>query len=166
MKQKLCTIIAAGLALTSHSQAAAVVAGNAVFNSATSDYTYSYSVMNSGLMDDLVIVSVPAFSPLGVTNINAPSGFSLTFDLIGGWVNLIEDGSILTPETFAPGSTVGLFSFNSVTAPGLVNFVAFDASGMEFTGSTMAPVPEASTPLLTLLAGLAASLRRRRTRTA
>ena len=41
-----------------------------------------------------------------------------------------------------------------------------DASGMEFSGSTMAPVPEASTPLLTLLAGLAATLRRRRARTA
>ena len=166
MNRSLLSILAAGLAFAGSAHAAAVVTGNAMFNTATSDYTYSYSVMNSGLSDDLVIVSIPAFSPLGVTNINAPSGFSLTFDMVGGWINLIEDGSIITPETFAPSSTVGLFSFNSATAPGTVSFVAFDASGMEFSGSTMAPVPEASTPLLTLLAGLAATLRRRRARTA
>lgn len=158
--------MAAGLALSSQSHAAAVISGNTVFNTATSDYTYSYSVMNSGLSEDLVIVSIPAFSPLGVTNINAPSGFSLTFDMIGGWVNLIEDGSILTPETFAPGSTVGLFSFNSAAAPGMVNFSAFDAGGMEFMGSTISPVPEASAALFTLLAGIAAGLRRRRAVTA
>jgi hypothetical protein len=162
MKRYTLAIFAAALALSAPAQAAAIISGNATFNSATSDYTYTYSVMNSGTTDDLVLISIPVFSPLGVTNINAPMGFSLTYDMSQGWVNFIEDGSILTPETFAPGSTVGLFSFNSATAPGSAAFMAFDASGNEFSGLTAAPVPEASASLLALLAGFTAALRRRR----
>lgn len=154
--------MAAASLLTSGAHAAAVVTGSAMFNTTTNDYTYSYSVMNSGPMDDLVLVSIPAFSPLGVSSIFAPSGFSLTYDMSQNWVNLIEDGSILTSETFAPGSTVSGFSFNSATAPGFVNFLAYDASGTEFTGSVVAPVPEPSGALLAVLAGAGATLRRRR----
>ena len=162
---RLLALCAGLLTLSDASRAAVVLNGNAVFNAGTSNYTYTYSVTNTGSTEDLAIVSVPVFSPLGITNIFAAPGFSLTYDQIGGWVNFIEDGSILTPETFAPGSTVGNFSYNSATGPGPVNFLAYDASGTEFTGPTVAPVPEPAGALLCGLAG-AATLTRRRRRTA
>ncbi len=165
MLRALSGLVTIGL-LTSHAKAAAILTGSATFNTASNDYTYSYSVMNSGTLDDLVLISIPAFSPLGVTGMFAPSGFSLTYDMSQNWVNLMEDGSILTLETFAPGSTVGGFSFNSRTAPGLVDFLAYDASGTEFTGSVTAPVPaqvpEPAGALLAALAATGAALRRRR----
>jgi hypothetical protein len=155
-------ISAAALALAGSAPAAAVLTGSASFNISTNDYTYSYSVLNTGLTDELVLVSIPVFSPLGVTDRFAAPGFSLLYDSFQGWVNLIEDGNVVTPQSFAPGSTVGPFSFNSATAPGSVTFLAYDASGMEFTGSVAAPVPEATTALLTVLAGAGLTLRRRR----
>ena len=100
MLRALSGLVALGL-LTSHAKAAAILTGSATFNTASNDYTYSYSVMNSGTVDDLVLISIPAFSPLGVTGVFAPSGFSLTYDMSQNWVNLMEDGSILTLETFA-----------------------------------------------------------------
>jgi hypothetical protein len=149
-------------ALTGSASAAAVLTGSAAFNTATSDYTYSYSVMNSGLTDELVLVSVPVFSPLGVSNVFAAPGFSLQYDGFQGWVNFIEDGSVITPQSFAPGSTVEPFRFNSASPPGMVNFVAYDASGAEFTGQVLSPVPEAASSALTILAGAVLTLRRRR----
>ena len=142
--------------------AAAIVTGNAAFNVSTSDYTYSYSIMNTGLSDDLAIVTLPVFSPLGVSSLFAPSGFSLTFDPSQHVVNFIEDGSILTSQTFSPGSTVGTFSFNSVMGPGSAAFVAYDASGTEFTGTTIAPVPEPAGSLLAAFTAAGLLLRRRR----
>jgi len=148
--------------LAGSAPAAVVLNGSAVFNTATNDYTYTYSVMNTGLTDELVLVSVPVFSPLGVGNRFAAPGFSLQYDSFQGWVNFIEDGSVITPQAFAPGSTVEPFRFNSATAPGPVMFVAYDASGAEFTGSVIAPVPEASSTLLALAAAAGLTLRRRR----
>ena len=143
------------------SRAAAVITGSAAFNVSTSDYTYTYSVMNTG-MDDLVLVSVRSFSPLGVSGPFAPTGFSLTFDPSQGWANFMEDGSILTSETFAPGTTVGLFSFTSPYGPGAADFVAYDVSGTEFSGLTVAPVPEPGSFLTGSGALVLAALRRRR----
>ncbi len=143
-------------------RAAATITGNSTFNVPANTYTYTYSVMNTGLTEDLVIVSLRAFSPLGVSSISAPGGFSLTFDAIQGWANLIEDGSILTPETFAPGSTVGTFSFTSIYGPGPADFLAYDAGGNEFTGQTVAPVPEPTGALLTGMAAASVLIRRRR----
>lgn len=160
---RLLVLCAALLTHNGASQAAVVLNGNAVFNVSTSNYTYTYSVTNTGATDELVIVSVPTFSVLGITNIFAPAGFSLTYDQVGGWVNFIEDGSIVTPQTFAPGSTVGNFSYNSSTAPGFVNFVAYDAIGTEFTGRTVSAVPEPAGALLCGLAAATTLTRRRRT---
>jgi hypothetical protein len=150
------------LGLRCSASAAAVLSGSATFNVSTSDYTYTYSVMNDGLTDELVIVSIPVFSPLGISNIFAAPGFSLTYDPVGRWVNFIEDGNIVTPESFAPGSTVEPFRFNSATAPGNVMYLAYDAGGEASGGVIAAPVPETSTALLGMLAGAAFTLRRRR----
>ncbi len=150
------------ISCSGEARAAATITGNSTFNVPTNNYTYTYSVMNTGLTEDLVIVSLRAFSPLGVSGISAPSGFSLTFDASQGWANFIEDGSILTPQTFAPGSTVGTFSFTSTYGPGPVEFLAYDAGGNEFTGQTVAPVPEPTGALLTGMAAAGALIRRRR----
>ena len=158
----LAALCLAGLLPGGEVRAAAVVTGGSSFNVNTGFHTYTYSVMNSGIAEDLAIISIPVFSPLGVSNTFAPTGFSLTFDPSQGWVNLIEDGSILTPQTFSAGSTVGSFSFDSLTGPGPVNFLAYDAGGTEFTGQTVAPVPEPSGTLLASLTAAGLLLRRRR----
>lgn len=159
----LCkAVCAAAIAGTGSAHAAVVLDGSATFNTATSDYTYTYSVTNAGLTDYLVLISIPVFSPLGVSNVFAAPGFLLQFDSFQGWVNLIEDGSVLTAQSFAPGSTVEPFRFNSASAPVTVNFIAYDASGAEFTGAVIAPVPEAASAGLTIAAGAALALRRRR----
>jgi hypothetical protein len=141
--------------------AAAVVSANVTFNVTTSLYNYSYSVQNTGLVDDLVLISIPTDSLLGVSNIMAAPGFTLNYDPSQKWINLIEDGSILTAQTLAPGTTVTPFSYSSASGPGTVTYVAFDASGTEFNGQTLSAVPE---PTGSLLCGLAALplLRRRR----
>ena len=158
----LAAVCLGSMAIAGEVRAAAVVTGNSTFNVPTNTYTYTYSVMNTGLTEDLAIVSVRAFSPLGVTNTSAPNGFSLAFDPSQGWANFIEDGSILTPETFAPRSTVETFSFDSTYGPGPASFLAYDAAGNEFTGQTVAPVPEPSGALLAGLAAAGTLIRRRR----
>lgn len=154
--------LAVGLLPALPSRAAITILSNSVFNVGTNDYTYSYSVMNSSDTFDGVLVSIPAFAPLGITNIMAPMGFTLTYDPSQMWVNLQEDGSIITPETFAPMTTVSGFSFRSTAMPGAGIYSAFDASGLEFNGSASAPVPEPSGLLLGALVGLGAFCRRRR----
>lgn len=158
----LTAVCIGSIALSGETRAAAVVTGDFTFNLPANTYTYNYSVMNTGPTEDLAIVSVRAFSPLGVSNASAPLGFSLTFDPSQGWANFIEDGLIFTPQTFAPGSTVGTFSFTSTYGPGPASFLAYDAAGNEFSGQTVAPVPEPSGALLTGLAVSGALLRRRR----
>ena len=155
--------LAVSLILFSHQKAGAAVTitGSAVFNSAAGNYTYSYSVVNTGT-EDLAIVTIPVFSPLGVGNTISPAGFLLTFDPSQRVVNFIEDGSILTPQTFGPGSTTGTFSFTSASAPGNVDFLAFDATGTQFSGSVVSAVPESSSAALTGIAAAALLNRRRR----
>lgn len=157
-----CAALTACIAAAPGARAAAVITGNATFNITTNDYTYIYSVMNTGTVEDLALVTIPVMSTLGISSVFAPTGFTLAYDPSQGWVNFIEDGSIITPETFAPGSTVGEFRFNSASMPGMVQYSAFDAAGTEFNGSVVAPVPEPSGALLTLLAGSTVLLRRRR----
>jgi len=158
----LLLAVCLGFASRGEVHAAVTITGNSTFNVSTNDYTYSYSVMNTGTTEDLALVTIPAFSPLGVTNVLAPTGFSLTFDPSQWVVNFIEDGSILTPQTFAPGSTVGLFSFRSAMLPGSVPFVAYDAAGTQFSGTTVSPIPEPSAALTAGLAATGLLLRRRR----
>jgi hypothetical protein len=150
-----------GLTLGPAAQAAVVVTANVTFNAATNLYRYAYSVQNTSAVDDVVLVSIPTMSVLGVSSIANPEGFSLTYDPSQMWVNLIEDSNIITPQTFAPGSTVAGFSYDSASAPGFVTYQAFDASGAEFSGETQSAVPE---PSAALLCGLVAVpfMRRRR----
>lgn len=153
--------LALGGSLSGQTHAAAVITSAVTFNAGTSLYHYSYSVQNTGL-EDLALISIPADPASSVLGIMAPVGFDLTFDPSQGWLNLNEDNNIFTNQTFAVGSTVAPFQFDSPLAPGNVTFSAFDVTGTEFNGTAQAPVPEASTAMLSSLVGLVAATCRRR----
>jgi hypothetical protein len=158
----LTLVLAVLLGINASTQAAVVLNANVLFNASTSLYNYSYSITNNE-PPDLILVTIPASNLSAVTDISPPTGFSLTYDRVGQVLSFFEDNDIFTEQTFAPGSTVTPFTFSSPLAPQSVAFTAFDVSGNEFSGTTVAPVPETST---TLLGGLALStslLRRRRT---
>ena len=113
------------------------------FNTSTGLFAYSYSVMN-GTSVSLALISLGA-QPTGTTtvqNLSAPFGFSGIYDSGNGLVSFFEDGNPATAPTFAPGSTIGSFAFNSPFAPGDTTFEALDVNGNTFTGVTQAPVPE------------------------
>jgi hypothetical protein len=154
--------LGAVLATLQPAQAAVTLVGMANFNTNTNVYDYSYSVTNTEPMD-VVLVSIPAaMAPASMIGaLTAPAGFSITYDPSQGWINLNEDNDIFTDASFAPNSTNGPFTFSTPIAPVLAFYQAFDAGGNEYSGAVVAPVPEASTALLTLPLGLLA-LRRSR----
>lgn len=143
-------------------QAAITLTTNVTFNAGNSLYTYTYSVTNTGTVEDGVLVSIPVIGSAELLGLGAPNGFNIFFDSSQGWVNLIEDDSVVTPQSFAPGSTVGPFDFDSTTGPGSVTFLAYDAAGTEFSGPTRAPIPEPAGTLLCALAAAVPLLSRRR----
>ncbi len=150
------------LGITASTQAAVVLSSNVSFDSTTSLYSYSYSITNNEPLD-LILVTIPASNLSAVTDISPATGFSLTYDRVGQVLSFFEDNDIFTEQTFAPGSTVTPFTFSSPLAPQTVAFTAFDVSGNEFSGTTVAPIPETSTTLLGGFALTTSLLRRRRT---
>lgn len=119
-------------------------------------YNYNYSVGNLGSLD-LAIISFDVLpQPNAVLNPAAPTGFLINFDPGVGQVSFFEDTDPVTPQTFGPGSTVSGFIFQSSIAPGSSSFTALDVNGNAFMGTTLAPIPEPSTLLLSVIA--AASL--------
>lgn len=127
-------------------------------------FTYSYSVVNLTPLD-LAIISVDMLAnPLAVQNPVAPPGFLISFDPGFGTLFFLEDADPLTLPTFAPGSTVSGFTFQSPFGPTAGSFNALDINGNSFTGQTLAAatVPEPGTLLLGLAPGLLLMIRRRR----
>jgi hypothetical protein len=115
-------------------------------------YSYSYSVANPTALD-LALVSVGVLSqPNAVLNPTAPAGFLISFDPGVGLVSFLEDLDPATPQTFAAGTTVSGFTFQSPFSPSLSRFEALDLAGNTFTGPTLGPnaIPEPSTLLLGL----------------
>lgn len=131
------------------------------FDGMTNLYRYSYSVGNTG-PDDLILVTIPTDSNATLTALSPPTGFSMTYDPSQGVVSFFEDSDLFTEQTFAPGSVITPFEFDSPLAPGVVTYTAFDVTGAEFTGTTLAPVPEPSVTLLSGLASITLLARRRR----
>ena len=121
-------------------------------------FNYSYSVTDFNATD-LAIVNINSLPmvPSAATNLMAPVGFMISFDPGVGIVSFLGD--------FMPGTPVSGFSFDSTFGPGTVNFDAEDNNGVMSTGTTLAPVPEAST-LVSLGAGVLllsfCAMRRRR----
>lgn len=134
-------------------------------------FAYSYSVTNLTAFDLAIIsLDVPAL-PNALVNLAAPAGFGMDFDPGVGLLSFFEDADPATPQTFASGTTISGFTFQSPFAPGASSFMALDVMGNDSTGTTLAPsvtaqatVPEPGTLLLGLAAlpGLLLPLRRRR----
>lgn len=127
--------------------AAVTVNSSVVLNAGI--YTYSYTVSNIGTTFDLAVVDIPVGSGVAINNLTSPTGFGAIFD--GAPINLVsffEDSDAATPQTFAPNSVSGTFSYQSNVGPSVVTFSALDSNGTTFTGSTQSAVPEPSAMLL------------------
>ncbi len=142
-------------------QAAISISANVGFSPGTAIYTYSYSITSTGTVDT-ILVTVPLSPAANVLSISAPAGFALTFDPVAAVLSFIEDNDLFTEQTFGNTPNVTPFTFTSPLAPMSVTFTAFDVSGTEFNGTTLAPVPEPTTTLLCTSALGLAVLRRRR----
>ena len=162
---------------------------NVTFNAGLSLFTYTYSVTNNlpvlppDPLDPLTVpntlalvdLSVPALEGAVLLNpATFPTGFQIVFDSGLGLVSFLEDlenDLAPTPQSFAPQTTVGGFTFNSPFGPGNTSFTATVLpAGNTISGSTQGPggvIPEPGT--LTLLGialspGLFAARRRFRSR--
>jgi len=157
-----CLILA--LALTA--QTARAITMNMTATDLGGSFRYDISINNNEVVD-LAIVSIidaPAGDPLIDPSLVAPAGFLASYDSGLGFVDFIEAAA-----TFAAGSTVGGFSFESLAGPGayFTTFEALSVLGESFRGSinvTMISVPETGSTLV--MAGLGfmalAFIRRRR----
>ncbi len=152
-------------AIACHSYAQVAVPGSVNFDIGTGNYTYAYSVVNTGPAFDLAIINVPVLPGSALMNLVSPSGFQISFDPGVGIVSFLEDADPGTLPTFAPAATIGLFTFTSAVGPGTVTFDALDADGNSFTGTTLSPaVPEPGTAALLCMASLLPALFSRRRR--
>ncbi len=131
--------VLAGSILSCAAQAQVDLNANIDFNTGTGINTYSYSVLNKGTTFDLAIVNLNVATTSNLMNLAAPTGFEILFDPGVGIVSFFEDANGATPQTFAPGSTVGLFTFTSTLPPVPVAFDALDTNASTFTGNTLAP---------------------------
>ncbi len=135
-----------------------------------SSFHYSYSITNF-TADDLYVVNLNGLPlvPGALSNFSAPTGYEITNPYDSG----VGIESFLADASFAPGTTVSGFSFDSIFAPSTVAFDTVSSGTATYTGTTLgpagAPVPEAST-LVSLGMGLSvlafAVVRRRRAATA
>lgn len=125
-------------------------------------FSYSYSITNLS-STDLAFVNLDNLPmvPGALSNLTAPAGFQISpYDPGVGIETFLSD-----TQAFTSGSTISGFSFTSAFGPGTVAFDTMDNNGGTFNGTTLGPVPEAST-LVSLGAGLLlltfAVVRRRR----
>lgn len=112
-------------------------------------FTYTYTVTNFGTTFDLALVEIPIGVGVSISNLTAPTGFAAITD--GAPVNSVtffEDTDGSTLQTFAPGSSQGVFSYTSSFGPAPVTASALDANGDTYTTTTFSPVPEPSSLLL------------------
>ncbi len=135
-----------------------------------SAYHYSYTVTNTSA-DDLFVINLNGLPlvPGALSNFSAPAGYEIQ----SPYDSSVGIESFLADDSFAPGSVISGFSFDSTYAPSAVVFDTVGSGTTIYTGTTLgpagAPVPEAST-LISLGIGLSVlavvAVRRRRTLTA
>jgi len=131
-------------------------------------FHYDYAVTNLTASDLAVVTLSVAPVPQAVQNLTAPLGFIASFDSGVGLLSFLEDADPATLQTFAPGTTVSGFRFDSALAPVPTTFEALDLAGGVFTGPTLGPadpggvIPEPGTLGLLGTAALPVLLGRRR----
>jgi hypothetical protein len=112
-------------------------------------FQYSYSITNWTSIDVSIVTLSGLFSANNaVQNLVAPAGFGALFDPGVSLLSFYED-----TQTFAVGTTSGLFTFTSPYAPGAGAYEAIDIMGNQLAGSVAVPmtavpmtaVPEPST---------------------
>jgi hypothetical protein len=103
-------------------------------------YHYDYSVANLTAFDLAVVSIAVASQPDAVMNPTPPPGFLISFDAGVGLVSFLEDADPATTETFAAGTAVSGFRFDSVFPALPTTFEALDLAGNTFSGSTLGPV--------------------------
>lgn len=147
----LCALFSPGLARAQVTITSNVTSSGPLF-------TYNFSVTNNaaadptglGLNDVAVVTFTGAVNGSSILNETAPAGFLITVGRVpgspdDGLVSFLED---LNPggPTFAPGTTISGFSFQSLLGPGTTNFEALNASGNTFTGPMTSAVGAAAVP--------------------
>lgn len=134
-----------------------------------SGFVFDFDVFNN-TANTLALVDVTIPGGVTPTNLMAPVGFQIVFDPGLGLLSFLEDSDPVTPQSFAPGSTITGFTFQTPTQIGPSSFSALDVEGNLFSGtttltasSTAAPEPGVL-PLLGVAAAgqLAFTLRLRR----
>lgn len=125
-------IVAASLAVADQS-VLADVAFTATVTQAGSNYTYSYTVANTGLAP---IDEFSLFVDGPVTQYTTPTDWTLSATDESG-VAYVDWLSNLTG--IAPGTNLGGFQMVSINPPGDVFYMAFASDGGYFTGTTTGP---------------------------
>ena len=131
---------------------------NETITSVGSLFQYNYTVANKTPNDVLILTlgNIPT-GPNAVQNLAFPTGFQGAYDSGLNLVSFLPD--LGSSSTFAAGTTLSGFSFQSPFAPIGTTFSTFDANGNSVSGSA---VPEPG--VISLAVGLAlsgAGLRRR-----
>lgn len=110
------------------------------------NFTYQLFVNNASPETlALVTVDVPAVEG-AATDLVAPAGFLMTFDPGFGTVDLLEDIDPVTPQSFAPGTVQGAFTFRSPFDVSNTTFSGLDVQGNPFSGTLSLTLSSASAP--------------------
>jgi hypothetical protein len=157
-------LVACLLALLTISRASAQVVVTPTVTPVGAEFSYEYSVFNSGMTPIIgftLIVTVP------ITGITSPTGWDSGLIPVGD-ETVVQWASLDPAFNIPPLGTLSGFGVTSPSAPGDVPFAAVDDQFQVFTGVTVGPVPE-PTSLASVscgILGLLRSIRRRRKDTA
>lgn len=110
-------------------------------------FRYDYTIDNTAGLEDIVLVNI-LVAPLDptLTNLFAPMGFQTVHDDNLGIVTFLPDLGVF--DTFAAGTSLSGFRFESALPPGASTFEALTISGELLTGMTIATSATSPTPPL------------------
>jgi hypothetical protein len=130
------------------SQVQAQVEINSTFSSDGSVYTYLFRITNNSASSLALVTAEIPLALDDVAGITSPQGFFAAFDPAFDTFDMLEDADPFTTETFAPGTTVGNFTFTSANriAPATFTAILDDGNFTPVTGNvSIVAVPELGT---------------------